>query len=291
MGRVTIDIRTAVTRSPSSRRRCAAGGGAVRGGAGAGGGTRAAEGIGSGEGGRREEKSPLEHVLDPITSSCSSRSACVPSASPPCSTTTWAARSISSRRSSSLLELLAAVIVAALSTSRWRGGCSRASCRPAGRRTLREVLLTFVRDDIARPAIGEHDADKYVPFLWTLFLFILFNNLLGLIPFFGSATGNIYVTGGLALCVFVAIHGSAVRQDGLRPIPRVDVAALRRALRPRLRPQAADLRHRVDGRDRPQRRAGRASVRQHVRRARRAGDDPDLHLRGGRARTTACGGR
>ncbi|HZT83641.1 MAG TPA: F0F1 ATP synthase subunit A, partial [Gemmataceae bacterium] len=77
-----------------------------------------------------------------------------------------------------------------------------------------EVLLTFVRDEVAQPAIGP-DADKYVPFLWTMFLFILFNNLLGLIPFCGSATGNIYVTLGLAICVFFAIHGSAAAKMGL----------------------------------------------------------------------------
>ncbi len=86
---------------------------------------------------------------------------------------------------------------------------------PSGWHTnLREVLLTFVRDDIAEPAVG-HGADRYVPFLWTLFLFILVNNLLGLVPFFGSATGNIYVTAGLAICAFFAIHGSAAAKMGL----------------------------------------------------------------------------
>jgi F-type H+-transporting ATPase subunit a len=77
-----------------------------------------------------------------------------------------------------------------------------------------EVLLTFVRDEIAKPAIGEHNADRYVPFLWTMFLFILFCNLLGLIPMAGSPTASIYVTGALALCVFFAIHGSAVAEMG-----------------------------------------------------------------------------
>ncbi len=77
-----------------------------------------------------------------------------------------------------------------------------------------EVLLTFVRDDIAKPNIGGHDVDKYVPFLWTLFLFVLFNNLLGMFPFFGSATGSIYVTLGLAVVAFFAIHGSAISKMG-----------------------------------------------------------------------------
>jgi F-type H+-transporting ATPase subunit a len=91
----------------------------------------------------------------------------------------------------------------------------------------REVLLTFVRNEVARPSIGD-EADRYVPFLWTLFLFILFNNLLGLVPFCGSATGNIYVTIGLALCVFFAIHGSGIRKMGVGPYlsaqwPHIDV--------------------------------------------------------------------
>jgi F-type H+-transporting ATPase subunit a len=77
-----------------------------------------------------------------------------------------------------------------------------------------EVLLAFIRDQVAKPAIGEHDADKYVPFLWTLFLFILFNNLLGMVPFGASPTASIYVTGALAVCVFFAIHGSAIAKQG-----------------------------------------------------------------------------
>ena len=77
-----------------------------------------------------------------------------------------------------------------------------------------EVLLTFVRERVAKPSMGEHDADRYVPFLWTLFLFILFNNLLGMVPLGGSATGSIYVTLALALCVFFAIHGSAIAKMG-----------------------------------------------------------------------------
>ena len=81
-----------------------------------------------------------------------------------------------------------------------------------------EVLLTFVRNDIARPNLGgEHhpeEADQYVPFLWTLFLFILFLNLLGMFPFAGSPTASIWCTGGLAIIAFIAIHGCAVAKMG-----------------------------------------------------------------------------
>jgi F-type H+-transporting ATPase subunit a len=77
-----------------------------------------------------------------------------------------------------------------------------------------ETLLTFVRNEVARPYIGEHDADRFVPFLWTLFLFILFLNLLGMVPFAASPTASIAVTGALALCCFLVIHGSAVVKLG-----------------------------------------------------------------------------
>lgn len=76
-----------------------------------------------------------------------------------------------------------------------------------------EGILTFIRDRVAKPAIG-HDADLFVPFLWTLFLFILFLNLLGMIPFLGSPTASITVTGSLALITFFVIHGSAVAKMG-----------------------------------------------------------------------------
>ena len=45
-----------------------------------------------------------------------------------------------------------------------------------------EAMLLFVRDDVARPAIGGHGADRFLPYLWTVFFFVLFNNLLGMIP-------------------------------------------------------------------------------------------------------------
>ncbi len=77
-----------------------------------------------------------------------------------------------------------------------------------------ESLLTFVRNEIARPNIGEHEADKYVPFLWTLFTFILFCNLLGMFPFLGSPTASIWVTGALAVCAFVMMHGAAIAKVG-----------------------------------------------------------------------------
>ena len=91
-----------------------------------------------------------------------------------------------------------------------------------------EALLLFIRDGVARPAIGGHDADQYVPFLWTAFFFILFCNLLGMIPGGASATGNINVTGVLALLTLGTVVVAGIRASGpvgfwLNLVPHLDV--------------------------------------------------------------------
>jgi F0F1-type ATP synthase, subunit a len=76
---------------------------------------------------------------------------------------------------------------------------------PSGMQNLFEPVILFVRDDVARPAIGEHRYEKFMPYLLTLFFFILINNILGLIPIFpfgANVTGNIAVTMVLALFTF-----------------------------------------------------------------------------------------
>jgi len=114
-----------------------------------------------------------------------------------------------------VLELLAGVLIAAIYiplSKRVRNG----DPPRGGWLNAFESLLTFIRDEVARPNIGHH-ADRYVPFLWTLFLFVLFNNLLGMFPFLGSATASIWVTGGLAVCSLFAIHGGGIAEMGLVP--------------------------------------------------------------------------
>lgn len=76
---------------------------------------------------------------------------------------------------------------------------------PTGMQNLFEPIILFVRDDVARPAIGEKRYEKFMPYLLTLFFFILINNLLGLVPIFpfgANVTGNIAVTMVLALFTF-----------------------------------------------------------------------------------------
>ncbi|MCP3902326.1 MAG: F0F1 ATP synthase subunit A [Planctomycetes bacterium] len=97
---------------------------------------------------------------------------------------------------------------------------------------LVEVISLYLRDQIVKPVLGEK-TNKYLPYLLTLFFFVLMNNLLGLIPlldlqhlagmFFGNshfaviggtATGNLAVTGALALISFVVIQVHGLRELG-----------------------------------------------------------------------------
>jgi len=76
---------------------------------------------------------------------------------------------------------------------------------PSGLQGLLEPLILFIKDDVAKPSIGEEKHEKYTPYLLTLFFFIFFNNLMGLIPIFpggANLTGDITVTMTLALFTF-----------------------------------------------------------------------------------------
>jgi F-type H+-transporting ATPase subunit a len=73
---------------------------------------------------------------------------------------------------------------------------------PRGLRSFLEPVLLFVRDELAVPNFHDQ-ADRYLPYLWTVFFFILFCNLLGLVPSAATATGNLSVTAGLATISFV----------------------------------------------------------------------------------------
>ncbi len=117
-----------------------------------------------------------------------------------------------------------------------------------------ELLAVAIRDDVARPAIGtghhhhegatdhhdydregyprlsddnlgehghgladtgSHPADKYLPFVWSCFFYVLFCNLLGALPWLGSATGHIAVTGALALATLVYVIKSGADKLGM----------------------------------------------------------------------------
>lgn len=91
-----------------------------------------------------------------------------------------------------------------------------------------EAICVYIREEIARPFLKEH-TDKYIPYLWTMFFFILTLNLLGMVPLEslvwlftgkekthlgGTATANVYVTGALAVFSFLLFHIAGIRENG-----------------------------------------------------------------------------
>jgi F-type H+-transporting ATPase subunit a len=86
---------------------------------------------------------------------------------------------------------------------------------PRGVYNFVELLVAFVRNELAVPNIGKENADRFLPYLLTAFFFILFVNLFGLLPFSATATANINVTVCLALFTFVITQYAAIRAMGI----------------------------------------------------------------------------
>ena len=78
-----------------------------------------------------------------------------------------------------------------------------------------EAVVLFIRDGVVRPAVGRHDAHRFLPFILTMFFFILFCNLMGLVPSLGSPTAAFSVTAPLALMTFLVGVGSGMKKYGL----------------------------------------------------------------------------
>jgi F-type H+-transporting ATPase subunit a len=76
-----------------------------------------------------------------------------------------------------------------------------------------ESIVLYIRNEVILPNVGHH-GNAYVPFLLTLFFFILFANLLGLLPYGSTATGNISVTATLALITFVVVEAAGMKAQG-----------------------------------------------------------------------------
>ncbi len=81
--------------------------------------------------------------------------------------------------------------------------------------TLLEMLVVFIRDEVAIANMGEKDGRRFAPFLITAFFFILLSNLMGLVPMFSTPTANINVTAGLALTTFGATQYFGIKEQGL----------------------------------------------------------------------------
>ena len=113
-----------------------------------------------------------------------------------------------------LNELIVGLILVALFM--WLGKKMKSGDRPKGRIwNLLETFVVFIRDEIAKPTIGDHDYKKFMPFLLTLFFFVLGLNLLGMVPFMGSATGSLAVTAVLAFCTICVSAGSGMKKMGV----------------------------------------------------------------------------
>jgi F-type H+-transporting ATPase subunit a len=84
---------------------------------------------------------------------------------------------------------------------------------PSGFANAAEATILFFRDHVVRANIGK-DGDAFTPFILTLFFFILYMNLLGLVPFGVSATASISVTGALAFVAFLWIEVAGFRKLG-----------------------------------------------------------------------------
>lgn len=80
---------------------------------------------------------------------------------------------------------------------------------------LLEMLVLFVRDEIAITTMGEKIGRRMMSLILTFFFFILTCNLLGLFPFLSTPTGNINVTAGLALITFIMIQIQGMRENGI----------------------------------------------------------------------------
>ncbi len=105
------------------------------------------------------------------------------------------------------------LIVAGIAGSRFKN--MSATQAPKGLANVFESLVDFISNDVAKPNIG-HGFEKYLPYLLTVFFFILFCNLLGLIPYGATATGNINVTLTLAAFTFVITQVSAFKAHGVK---------------------------------------------------------------------------
>jgi F-type H+-transporting ATPase subunit a len=84
---------------------------------------------------------------------------------------------------------------------------------PKGLSNAVEILVVFVKDEIAKPTIGK-GYEKFLPYLLTVFFFILVCNFLGLVPYGATATSNISVTATLAVISFIVIQAGGIMKNG-----------------------------------------------------------------------------
>jgi F-type H+-transporting ATPase subunit a len=127
-----------------------------------------------------------------------------------------------------VLELVAALILCVVFIRFARRMASQDRPRGALANTL-EAFVVYIRDEIAVPCIGSKDANRFLPFLLTLFFFILMLNLIGILPWLGAATGALGVTAVLAVSTFAVVLFSGIKKMGLigflkAQVPHMDLS-------------------------------------------------------------------
>ena len=121
-----------------------------------------------------------------------------------------------------VMMLVAATLCAVVLIGAARGQARHAAAGrpPKGVPNAIEAVVLYMRNEIILPNVGPH-GEAFVPFCLTLFFFILIMNLLGLLPWGSSATGNISVTATLAICSFIVIEVAGMRALGRRYIDTI----------------------------------------------------------------------
>lgn len=85
---------------------------------------------------------------------------------------------------------------------------------PTGLYNFIEAIVVFLRDEVVVPTMGT-EGKQYLPFLGTIFFFILTCNLMGLLPWSATPTANVTVTAALAFIALVMIQGSGIKEHGM----------------------------------------------------------------------------
>jgi len=106
-----------------------------------------------------------------------------------------------------------AIVLLSLASRSFRNRSAERS--PSGFANALEAFVVYFRDEVVRRTIG-HGSDGFTPFILSVFFMILFMNLLGLMPYGATATGNLSVTAALAVVSFLAIEISGMRALGFK---------------------------------------------------------------------------
>jgi F-type H+-transporting ATPase subunit a len=116
--------------------------------------------------------------------------------------------SITKNVASLFISVIILLIVFMTIAKKYNGNANSA---PRGIQALFEPVIIFIRDGVAKPNIGEKKYEAFTPYLLTVFFFIWFNNLLGLLPGAANLTGNIAVTLSLSLFTLVVTNISGTK--------------------------------------------------------------------------------